>query len=188
MLAFFLGLFGNLVAAEFGAWCPHLAEKLIAYTAKRLPASLQERMLEEWSALLNDTRGDLSKLAVAVSLYWKRSKIADQCEDTEDSPLSSVAMDTLSDMEDAVFELTTQGMTVQEISNYLNANRTVVEYYKITCAQKLSGHPTIGRKDVVTFFARHKYHRNILNRLVTHYRRERRWRNLDQPLRPNGGW
>ena len=27
MLAFFLGVFGNLLAAEFGAWCPHLAER-----------------------------------------------------------------------------------------------------------------------------------------------------------------
>jgi hypothetical protein len=139
MLAFFLGLFGNLLAAEFGAWCPHLAEKLIAYTAKRLPASLQERMLEEWSALLNDTHGDLSKLVVAVSLYWKRSKIADQCEDTKESPISSVVMDTLSDMEDAVFEMTTQGMTVGEISNFLNANRTAVEYYKISCAGESKG-------------------------------------------------
>jgi len=194
MLAFFLGLFGNLLAAEFGAWCPHLAEKLIAYTAKRLPASLQERMLEEWSALLNDTHGDLSKLVVAVSLYWKRSKIADQCEDTKESPISSVVMDTLSNMEDAVFEMTTQGMTVGEISNFLNANRTAVEYYKISCAQKLSGQTTIGRTDVVTFFARHKYHRSILNRLVNHFRRERSWRNLErqnrQPpsLRRNGGW
>ena len=194
MLDFFLGLFGNLLAAEFGAWCPHLAGKLIAYTAKRLPASLQERMLEEWSALLDDTHGDLSKLVVAISLYWKRSKIADQCEDTEELPISSIVMDTLSDMEDTVFELTTQGMTVGEISNFLNANRTVVEYYKINCAQKLSGQTTIGRKNVVTFFARHKYHRSIFNRLINQFRRERRWRNLERqnrqppPLRRNGGW
>jgi regulatory LuxR family protein len=151
MLAFFLGLFGNLLAAEFGAWCPHLADKLIAYTAKRLPASLQERMLEEWSALLDDTHGDLSKLLVAVSLYWKRSKIADQCQDTAKFPIPSLIMDSLSDMEDAVFEMTTQGMTVGEISNFLNANRTAVEYYKLNCAQKLSGQTTIGRMDVVTF-------------------------------------
>jgi len=194
MLNFVLGLLGNLLAAEIGAWCPHLAKKLIANATKRLPASLQERMHEEWNALLNDTRGDLSKLVVASSLYWKRSKIADQCEDTAESPILPVLMDTLSDTEDAVFELTTRGMTVGEISNLLNLNRTLVEYNKITCAQKLSGQTIIGRKDVVSFFVRYKYHRSTFRKLIIRFRRERSWRNLEMKNRQtsqwrhNGGW
>lgn len=196
MLAFLLGLFGNLLAAEFGAWCPHLAERLISSAAKGLPPSLQERMREEWSALLRDTHGDLSKLIVAISLYWKRSKIAEQCEDTTEPPISAELMDTLSDMEDAVFELTTRGMSVGEISNRLDANRTLVEYYKITCAQKLSGQTsqtTISRKDVAAFFSRHKHYRSTFNRLINHFRRQARWRNLerDQELlkrKQNKGW
>jgi hypothetical protein len=191
MIAFFLGLFGNLLAAEFGAWCPHLAEKLITHTAKRLPASLQERMLEEWSALLDDTRGDLSKLVVAVSLYLKRSKIADQCEGAAESPIPSAIMDTLSDKEDAVWELTARGMTVGEISNHLYLNRTVVEYYQITCAQKLSVQTTIERKDVARLLARHKYSRSTFRKLISHVRRERSWRKLDRQTRRwrrNGGW
>lgn len=194
MLNFVLSLLGNLLAAEFAAWCPHLAEKLVADAAKRLPAPLHERMLEEWSALLNDTHGDLSKLAVAISLYWKRSKIADQCDETAESPIPSVIMETLTDTEDAVWELTTRGMTVGEITIHLNLNRTAVEYNKITCAKKLSGHTTIGREEVVSVFTRHKYCRSTFSKLVLRFRRERNWRNLGRrdrqtsKWRHNGGW
>ena len=70
MLDFVLSLLGQLLGAEFGAKCPQIADKLIANAVQKLPASLQERMYEEWCAVLNDTPGDLSKLAVAISLYW----------------------------------------------------------------------------------------------------------------------
>jgi DNA-binding NarL/FixJ family response regulator len=198
MLNFLLGLFGNLLAAELSAWCPDVARKIVCAAAKSMPHSMQQRMLEEWSALLNDTPGDLSKLWVAISLYWKRSRIADQCEDTAESTIPSLLMDTLTDTEDAVLELTAQGRTVDEISNLLSLNRTTVEYHKINCAQKLSGQSSIGRKDLVSFFAAgHKYSRSSkLRRLIRNFRRERSWRNLrmrEREMREgewkrNGGW
>jgi Bacterial sugar transferase len=81
---FLLGLFGNLLAAEIGAWCRGLAGQIVCATARKLPEKLQPRMLEEWSALLEDIPGDLSKLWMAISLYRKRSVLADECEKLRD--------------------------------------------------------------------------------------------------------
>lgn len=86
---FLLGLFGNLLAAEIGAWCRGLAQKIVCATARKLPEKLQPRMLEEWSALLEDIPGDLSKLWMAISLYRKRSVLADECEKLIDEPFPS---------------------------------------------------------------------------------------------------
>lgn len=193
MLDFVLALLGQLLGAEFGAKCHQIANKLIANAAQKLPASLQERMHEEWCAVLNDTPGDLSKLAVAISLYWKRSKIGNQCEDVAAPPIPALAMDVLSDTEDAVFELTARGMSDGEISNQLGISRTAVEYNKITCAQKLSGQTSIGRKDVISFFGRYKYDTNTYRRLILKLRRERAWRdwkmqNSHSKWKRNEGW
>jgi hypothetical protein len=79
-------------------------------------------------------------------------------------------------------------MTVGEISNLLNLNRTLVEYNKITCAQKLSGQTIIGRKDVVSFFVRYKYHRSTFGKLIMRFRRERSWRNLEMRNRLTNQW
>lgn len=87
---FLLGLFGNLLAAEIAAWCRPLAQKIICATVQKLPERLQPRMLEEWSALLEDIPGDLSKLWMALSLYRKRSVLADECEKLIDEPLPSI--------------------------------------------------------------------------------------------------
>jgi|GEM_PF-3026368 hypothetical protein len=193
MLDFVLSLLGQLLGAEFGAKCPQIADKLIANAVQKLPASLQERMYEEWCAVLNDTPGDLSKLAVAISLYWKRSKIGDQWEETAASQIPALAMDALSDTEDAVFELTARGMSNGEICNRLGINRTAVEYNKITCAQKLSGQTSIGRKDVISFFGRYKYDSYTYRKLIIKLRRERAWRewktqNSPSEWKRNGGW
>ena len=192
MLNFLASLLGELLAADLIAWCPHVAKRVICAAAKSMPHSMQQRMLEEWSALLDDTHGGMSKLWVALSLYWYRGRIADQCEDTAGSTIPSLLMDTLTDTEDAVLELSAQGKTDGEISVFLNLNRTTVEYCKINCAEKLSGQSNIGRKDLVSFFsAGHKYSRNKLRRLISRYRRERSWRNLrtsEGEWRSNGGW
>lgn len=75
---FFLSLFGNLMAAEVGALCRGLAQKIICATAQKLPDPLKSRMREEWSALLEDVPGDLSKLWMAISLYRKHSVLEDE--------------------------------------------------------------------------------------------------------------
>lgn len=87
MFDFLLGLFGNVLAAEIGAWCRVLAHKIICVTALKLPAKIQSRMLEEWGALLEDIPGDISKLWMAISLYRKRSALVDECEELVDKPI-----------------------------------------------------------------------------------------------------
>ena len=107
MLNFLVGLFGNLLAAELGAWCPKAAQRIISYAAKSVPPPIQQRMLEEWSAVLDDTSGDWSKLVIAISLYWKRSEIADECEGTKDTSMPSVSFISavLTETEEAVLNL-----------------------------------------------------------------------------------
>lgn len=195
MLNFILGLLGNLLAAEIGAWCPHFAQKLIARAVSQLPISLAERMHEEWSALLNDTRGDLSKLAVAVSLYWKRSQIAEQWEneDVREVLLPPLVLQSLSETEAEVFELTTEGLSVGEITVLLSMNRTAIEYVQIMCARKLGAQTAPGRNDVVNFFARTKYKQSELSKILSKFKRDRLWRRLERSndyshWKANQGW
>jgi len=179
MVNFLLGLLGKLLAAELSARCPEIAQKIISSAAKRLPHSLQHRMLEEWSALLDDTPGDLSKLCVAISLYWKRSKIADESEEAAESPVPTLVTDILTDSEEDIFVLVALGKTDGEISNLLDLNRTVVEYLKITSVQKLSGQSNIGRKDLVSFLrTRRNYSCSKFRSVIGHFRRARHWRYL----------
>lgn len=64
-----LGLLGNVLAGEFAAWSPKLANKLISYTVTKVPDEMKERLAEEWCALLNDTPGGISKLMRAISTF-----------------------------------------------------------------------------------------------------------------------
>jgi hypothetical protein len=55
-----------LVLAEFGDWCPWLAERIVRWSARRL-SRLEDRIRyeEEWLASLNQVPGKLSRLAAA---------------------------------------------------------------------------------------------------------------------------
>ncbi len=56
-----------LLLAEFGDWCPWLAEHLVRWSARMLgnPAA-RLRYEEEWAANLNEVPGKLSRLAAAI--------------------------------------------------------------------------------------------------------------------------
>ncbi len=179
MLNFLLGLFGNLLAAEVGAWCRDLAQKIVCVTAQRLPEKLQSRMLEEWSALLDDIPGDLTKLWMAISLYRQRSVLADECEKLIDEPLPSlVGMETLTKIEHEVFTLLVEGKTTQQIRHILNIDTFWIEYWTITSVQKLTGQSNIGRTDLLKFLGAIKIHRNKVKEIVRRIRREMRWYRL----------
>jgi hypothetical protein len=75
IVAFVLGLIGNLLASEFLSWMPTVASRLVKIGAGKLPSPLSERMLEEWEALLYDTPAPLGKLCVALSLVLALPKI-----------------------------------------------------------------------------------------------------------------
>ncbi len=174
---FLLGLLGNLLAAEVGAWCRGLARKIVCATAQKLPEKFQQRMREEWSALLEDIPGDLSKLWMAISLYRKRSVLADECEQLIDEPLPSlIGMETLTEIEHAVFSLIAEGKSIQEISYMLDVPKLTVEYRIITGVQKLSGQTNINRTELLKFLGTIKNHRNKVMAIVRRFRHEIRWR------------
>ena len=56
-----------LLLAEFGDWCPWLAERIVRWSARRLgqPAA-RIRYEEEWLANLSEVPGKLSRLAAAL--------------------------------------------------------------------------------------------------------------------------
>jgi dsRNA-specific ribonuclease len=56
-----------LLLAEFGDWCPWLAERIVGWSARRLgrPA-VRIRYEEEWLANLKEVPGKLSRLAAAL--------------------------------------------------------------------------------------------------------------------------
>jgi hypothetical protein len=56
----------NQIADEFKAWTPWLTNRLIALSASRLPKRLKERYKEEWSRHVEDTPGQVGKIAVAA--------------------------------------------------------------------------------------------------------------------------
>ena len=61
------GVLLPLLLAEFGDWCPWLAERIVRWSARRLglpTASI--RYEEEWLANLNEVPGKLSRLAAAL--------------------------------------------------------------------------------------------------------------------------
>lgn len=167
------------MAAEVGAWCRGLAQKIVCATAQKLPEKLQPRMLEEWSALLEDIPGDLSKLWMAISLYRQRSVLADECEQLIDEPLPSlIGMETLTEIEHAVFSLLVEGKSIQEISYMLDVQKLTVEYRIITGVQKLTGQENIRRTDLLKFLGAIKNHRNKVMGIFRRFRREMRWRKM----------
>lgn len=136
-------------------------------------------MLEEWSALLEDIPGDLSKLWMAISLYRKRSVLADECEELIDEPLPSlIGMNELTEIEHAVLSLFVEGKSILEIAYMLDLTRFNVQYRIITGVQKITGQSNIKRTDLLQFLGAIKNHPNKVIGIFRRFRREWRWRNM----------
>jgi hypothetical protein len=73
-LAVLLGVIGSLIAAELYLWLSALATRLIRYEASRLPRQ-SDRMLEQWTADLDEFPGHFAKFSYAVSLLVKHRRI-----------------------------------------------------------------------------------------------------------------
>jgi hypothetical protein len=188
---FLLGLFGNLLAAEIGAWCRGLAGQIVCATARKLPEKLQPRMREEWSALLEDIPGDLSKLWMAISLYRKRSKLTEECEECIQQSLPPLlGLDTLTGIERAVFDLNIEGKTNGQISYLLGVDEITVQYRTITAVQKLTGQSSVGRDEMLKFLGARKNPRNQTKGILRRFRREMGWCQMkrDGGMKRNGGW
>lgn len=56
----------QLLADEFEAWAPHIANKLIRLAVSRLPERNRERMREEWHSHLDEIPGQIGKIVAAI--------------------------------------------------------------------------------------------------------------------------
>lgn len=66
LVAFGVGIIGNLIASELFGWSPRIAEWLVHRAARRLAPGMQERMIEEWQAHLQAIPGGLSRIVAAL--------------------------------------------------------------------------------------------------------------------------
>jgi lipopolysaccharide/colanic/teichoic acid biosynthesis glycosyltransferase len=71
-----LAVISRLVADDVKAWLPRITRHLIEVAVRRLPEDQRERYVEEWTAFIDDTPGDLSKICRAASLSWAALSIA----------------------------------------------------------------------------------------------------------------
>ena len=76
MLEFILGLIGKLLVSEVIDWSPKLAEAILQQYAKKLPAEVAPRALEEARALLDGTPGNVIRLARALDLLRASRRIS----------------------------------------------------------------------------------------------------------------
>jgi uncharacterized RDD family membrane protein YckC len=66
IISFLLGVLGSVLANELKDWTPWLTERLVRFSAARLPRTRRSRFLEEWQSHLYDVPGDAAKLLVAI--------------------------------------------------------------------------------------------------------------------------
>jgi hypothetical protein len=76
MREFILGLIGKLLFSEIIDWSPKLVEAILQVYAKKLPAEVAPRALEEARALLEGTPGKLIRLARALDLLRASRRIS----------------------------------------------------------------------------------------------------------------
>ena len=72
--------------ARSSDWSCVIARRLIELAARRAPAGLSGRLLEEWMADLSDHRGRMARLRLALGCYWAAIRIRHDC------PLDTAAM------------------------------------------------------------------------------------------------
>ncbi len=68
----------KVLADEFKAWRPTLVFKVIALAAALMGEKDQERYQEEWSAYVDETPGDLSKLLCACEFVFAAFRMSDR--------------------------------------------------------------------------------------------------------------
>lgn len=70
----------RLLVDDLKAWLPRTVEELVKRAVRRLPEAHRERLSEEWGSYLNDVPGDLSKLFIALSLFYGAANVAREIE------------------------------------------------------------------------------------------------------------
>ncbi|WP_343227775.1 hypothetical protein [Rhizobium laguerreae] len=78
LVALIVPAVSRLLSDEYKEWRPHLVRKVIRFSVRFLPQSERGRYEEEFSAHIEDTPGDLSKLIVALSLIPAAFRMSDR--------------------------------------------------------------------------------------------------------------
>jgi biopolymer transport protein ExbD len=60
-------------------WTDTIADRLIECAARRAPASLSERLREEWLADLSERQGTVARMSLALGCYWAAHSIKQDC-------------------------------------------------------------------------------------------------------------
>ena len=66
--AILCAVFSKVLADEFKAWRPWIAEWLVERAVAKLPEDKRERYGEEWRSHINEVPGDIGKIVVAFGL------------------------------------------------------------------------------------------------------------------------
>lgn len=77
VVAILTTVLARLITDDIKEWLPRIKERLIERAVRKLPGDQRERYAEEWSAFINETPGDLSKVINAFGLGFAADSIAD---------------------------------------------------------------------------------------------------------------
>ena len=76
LAATFTTVIARLITDDIKEWLPRIKVRLIERAVRKLPEDQRERYAEEWSAFINETPGDLSKIIRAFGLGFAADSIA----------------------------------------------------------------------------------------------------------------
>jgi hypothetical protein len=74
--AFLGGIAGKMVSDEAADYCERVTRLLTDASVLLLPSHARDRYAEEWAAYLDEHTGKLTKLAVAIGLYFGALRLA----------------------------------------------------------------------------------------------------------------
>jgi hypothetical protein len=75
-MALISALVSKLLADEFRAWSPWIAQHLIRYAISRLPERQRARYEEEWASHINEVPGEVGKLITAAGFLFAAHRMA----------------------------------------------------------------------------------------------------------------
>ena len=65
----------QLLAEEFKAWVPTIADHMIRFAVSRVPPQLRKRLNEEWHSHIDEIPGTITKLVVAFGFVFASRSI-----------------------------------------------------------------------------------------------------------------
>jgi hypothetical protein len=72
--------FGAMIVAVLTPLMPRFTTRLLRIAIRRLPEAQRERFAEEWASHINEVRGEISKVAVALGCIFAARQMASSLE------------------------------------------------------------------------------------------------------------